>query len=94
MHILVSQTRASIYVSVWNVCCCYCMCWVSLGLVVFYCAVYTLLSLMTPSERLYLVTRAISYAHGIGCGDAGAMLNKDQLDSLYCGPGRSSCTSS
>ena len=93
MHILVSQTRASIYVSVWNVWCCYCMCWVSLGLVACYCAVYTLLSLMTPSERLYLVTRAISHAHGIGCGDGGVMLSKDQLDSLCCSPGRTSCTS-
>ena len=94
MHVLVSQTRVGIYVSVWNVCCCYCVCWVSLVLVVSYCAVYTLFSSMSPSERLYLATRAISYAHGTGCGDAGAVLNKDPLDNLYCGPGRSSCTSS
>ena len=94
IHAVISQTRVSVYVSLANVCCLYWLCWVTLGLALAFCVSYTLLSLMTPSERLYLATRAISYARGIGCGDAGAMLSKDQLDSLYCGPGRSSCTSS
>ena len=42
---------------------------------------------------LVLFCTADETVDGIGCGDAGVMLSKDQLDGLYCGPGRTSCTS-
>ena len=92
MRTLVQPNRASVYVSLRNVCPLYLLCWDTLGLVMLYFAFYMLLSWMTPPERLYLVTRMMSYAHGIGCGERNAMLSKEQLDRLSCRPGRTSCT--